>query len=313
MKRLFLFVGFFLVWLCAGAQEPVFSTDAVTVYPGDTVKIVNFETLLERELVKDEREMKGFFITSSLDNPETKHYRLSSMFATTEFEALEINNRGLGNKYFTIRNIVTGEVYGIQVFKNVKLHQYVVNLSQQRREAKERYDHNLAEERNVRGASSCRINVRPYDIDSDIAVWDDKRIVMISGIEYHFADIMGCKVDSMEVYRQAKFDHDKTAKMLRKKQTLGELLAGEVGVVAATVAVAAKSLGDVASNTELVHEYVVTISTRMTSRPVIEINVGEDREKASQIEALIASVVGSNKSMNLQELQAAAGEPETAL
>lgn len=291
MKKLFLLAVFALMGLSSGAQEPVFSSEQVTVYAGDTIRVVNFENLLERELFLDGREMKGFFVTSSLDREETKHYRLSSMLATTAFTVLGMEKKGIGNKYFTLQNIVTGDKYGIPVVRGVNLDKHIVNLSGQRREAREKYQQNLAAEKAVRGECDKRISIRPWDIDSDMAVWNEKKIVMINGTAYQFADIKGCTLDSMKVQKPAEFDHDKAAKLMRKKQTLGEVIAGDLGVAAATVAVGATAMKDMVKNTKEVTEYIVTVHTSAQARPVIEINAGEDKAKADEVVALIDSVI----------------------
>jgi len=117
----------------------------------------------------------------------------------------------------------------------MRLDYYVVNLTQERKIAKEQYAHNLAKEKEMRGQWDRRIQVKPHDIYSDIAVWNEKRIIIINGIEYSFADITGCDLSSKEVYKEGKLDHAKIAKDMRKKQVWGEILGGKIGMVVGTV------------------------------------------------------------------------------
>ncbi len=286
-------VALMLLGISADSQELIYS-EPVEIFVGDTVKVINYEHLLKRELLLDEGHMKGRYSTSSFDTEDIEHYRLSAMCATTEFVALEHVERRFGNRYFTMRNLVTGEIYGIQLLKNVRLDHYIVNLSGQRRVARAQYEHNLMAEKGIRGECDTRISIRPYDIDSDIAVWNGKRIIVINGIEYSFADITGCSADSMEVYRPAKIDHDKVAKNLKKKSGWGGLIGGEIGAVAGSVWAAAQTVSDAAKETVLVTEYVVKITTGLGARPVIEINIGEDKAKADRVVELIGTVVASN-------------------
>ena len=142
----------------------------MVIYEGDTIKLINCEHLLAEELFKDENEMKGVEVTSSFDHKETMYYTLTSLMNTTEFIAIGEKKRFLGSKYFTMRNLATNELYGIKMHKTMRLDYYVVNLTQEREIAKEQYAHNLAKEKEMRGQWDRRIQVKPHDIYSDIAV-----------------------------------------------------------------------------------------------------------------------------------------------
>ena len=64
MRKIFLLAGFALIGLCASAQNLILD-EPVTVYEGDTVKIYNYENLIDRELFKDKKGMRGISVTSS--------------------------------------------------------------------------------------------------------------------------------------------------------------------------------------------------------------------------------------------------------
>ena len=150
MKRILFLMTLLIAGFSANAQEIVYD-NGITIYRGDTLKIVNYEDLLERELFKDEKGIRGITITSSLDREETERYRWISVLATTEFVALEMVERKLGSDHLKMRNLSTDEIYGIEISNDVYLENYVVNLSQIAREARERYDFNLASEKAARG------------------------------------------------------------------------------------------------------------------------------------------------------------------
>ena len=296
MRKIFLLASFVLMGVCANAQNLILS-EPITVYEGDTVKIYNYENLIDRELFKDKKGMRGMSVTSSLDSEEIERYRISSMLATTEFVAVGIEKHNFGSKFFVMRNLVTDEIYGIHLRKKVDLEDYVVNLSQQRREAQERYQHNLSAEKEMRGAWDKRINVVPYDMDSDIAAWNEKRIIIINGTEYSFADITGCELTSKEVYKPADLDHIKLGKKLKKRNAWGGFLGGEVGAVAGVISAAASGVSDAVQRSELATEYTVNIATGMKSRPTIGINVGTDQAKAHEVVELINAIVASNEEL----------------
>ena len=293
MRKIFLLAGFALIGLCASAQNLILD-EPVTVYEGDTVKIYNYENLIDRELFKDKKGMRGISVTSSLDSEEIERYRLGSMLATTEFVAVGIEKHNFGSKFFVMRNLATDEIYGIHIRKKVNLEDYVVNLTQQRKVAQERYEHNLSAEKEMRGEWDKRINVVPYDMDFDIAAWNEKRIIIINGTEFSFADITGCELTSKEVYKPGEIDHIKLGKDLKKRNAWGGFLGGEVGAVVGAISAAASGVNDAAQRSELVTEYTVNITTGMKSRPTIGINVGTDRAKANEVLELINAILVSN-------------------
>lgn len=299
MRKIFLFASFALMGVCVNAQNLILS-EPITVYEGDTVKIYNYEHLIDRELFKDKKGMRGMSVTSSLDSEEIERYRISSMLATTEFVAVGIEKHNFGSKFFVMRNLVTDEIYGIHMTKHAKLENYVVNMSQQRREAQERYEHNLSAEKEMRGAWDKRINVVPYDMDSDIAAWNEKRIIIINGTEFSFADIIGCELTSKEVYRPGEIDHIKLGKDLKKKNAWGGFLGGEVGAVAGAITAAASGVSEAMQRSELVTEYTVNITTSIKSRPSMGINVGTDQAKANEVVELITAIVVSNKELEAE-------------
>ena len=299
MRKIFLFASFALMGVCVNAQNLILS-EPITVYEGDTVKIYNYEHLIDRELFKDKKGMRGMSVTSSLDSEEIERYRISSMLATTEFVAVGIEKHNFGSKFFVMRNLVTDEIYGIHMTKHAKLENYVVNMSQQRREAQERYEHNLSVEKEMRGAWDKRINVVPYDMDSDIAAWNEKRIIIINGTEFSFADIIGCELTSKEVYTPGEIDHIKLGKDLKKKNAWGGFLGGEVGAVAGAITAAASGVSEAMQRSELVTEYTVNITTSIKSRPSMGINVGTDQAKANEVVELITAIVVSNKELEAE-------------
>ena len=296
MKKIFLLTGFVLMGLCADAQNLILG-EPITVYEGDTVKICNYENLLDRELFKDKKGMRGMSVTSSLDSEEIEHYRVSSLLATTEFVAVGIEKHNFGSKFFVMRNLATDEIYGIHIRKKVNLEDYVVNLTQQRKVAQERYEHNLSAEKEMRGEWDKRINVVPYDMDFDIAAWNEKRIIIINGTEFSFADITGCELTSKEVYKPGEIDHIKLGKDLKKRNAWGGFLGGEVGAVVGAISAAASGVNDAAQRSELVTEYTVNITTGMKSRPTIGINVGTDQAKANEVLELINAILASNREL----------------
>lgn len=299
MRKIFLLAGFALIGLCASAQNLILD-EPVTVYEGDTVKIYNYENLIDRELFKDKKGMRGISVTSSLDSEEIERYRLGSMLATTEFVAVGIEKHNFGSKFFVMRNLVTDEIYGIHMTKHAKLEHYVVNLTQQRKVAQERYEHNLSAEKEMRGAWDKRINVVPYDMDFDIAAWNEKRIIIINGTEFSFADITGCELTSKEVYKPGEIDHVKLGKDLKKKNAWGGLLGGEVGAVAGAITAATSGVSEAMQRSELVTEYMVNITTGIKSRLQIGINVGTDQAKANEVVELITAIVASNEELKTE-------------
>lgn len=282
--------------LCADAQNLILG-EPITVYEGDTVKICNYENLIDRELFKDKKGMRGMSVTSSLDSEEIERYRVSSLLATTEFVAVGIEKHNFGSKFFVMRNLATDEIYGIHIRKKVNLEDYVVNLTQQRKVAQERYEHNLSAEKEMRGEWDKRINVVPYDMDFDIAAWNEKRIIIINGTEFSFADITGCELTSKEVYKPGEIDHIKLGKDLKKRNAWGGFLGGEVGAVVGAISAAASGVNDAAQRSELVTEYTVNITTGMKSRPTIGINVGTDQAKANEVLELIDAILASNREL----------------
>ena len=199
-----------------------------------------------------------------------------------------------------MRNLVTDEIYGIHMSKHAKLEHYVVNLTQQRRVAQERYEHNLSAEKEMRGEWDKRINVVPYEMDFDIAAWNEKRIIIINGTEFSFADIIGCELTSKEVYKPGEIDHIKLGKDLKKKNAWGRFLGGEVGAVAGAITAAASGVSEAMQRSELVTEYMVNITTGIKSRPSIGINVGTDQAKANEVVELITAIVASNEELKAE-------------
>ena len=299
MIKIFLLASFALMSLCTNAQNLILS-EPITVYEGDTIKIYNYEHLIAKELFKDKKGMRGMSVTSSLDREEIEHYRVSSMLATTEFAAVGIEKHNFGSKFFVMRNLVTDEIYGIHMSKHAKLEHYVVNLTQQRRVAQERYEHNLSAEKEMRGEWDKRINVVPYEMDFDIAAWNEKRIIIINGTEFSFADIIGCELTSKEVYKPGEIDHIKLGKDLKKKNAWGGFLGGEVGAVAGAITAAASGVSEAMQRSELVTEYMVNITTGIKSRPSIGINVGTDQAKANEVVELITAIVASNEELKAE-------------
>lgn len=58
---------------------------------------------------------------------------------------------------------------------------------------------------------------------------------------------------------------------------------------------------DAINKTELVTEYVTTITTSVKTRPVIEINVGTDEIKANEIARLMNSIIASNEELKSEQ------------
>lgn len=58
---------------------------------------------------------------------------------------------------------------------------------------------------------------------------------------------------------------------------------------------------DAFNKTELVTEYVTTITTGVKNRPVIEINVGTDEIKANEIARLMNSIIASNEELKSEQ------------
>ena len=202
--------------------------------------------------------------------------------------------------YFTMKNLSTEEIYGIRMKKSVQLENHVINLTQQKKASKEQYEHNLAAEKEMRGEWDKRISVVPNNIDYDLAAWNEKRMVVIQGKEFAFADIIGYEVASRDTYRTDGIDHQNLVKNFKKKQGLGTLITGQVGVLAGTISAVAGGVNDLIQNTDLITVYTVNIRTAIQSYPTIEINVGTDEAKANEVVELINTILASNEALKAE-------------
>lgn len=168
----------------------------------------------------------------------------------------------------------------------------------ERTKQKEIFDRQLAELDSKYGKHTTIINYGNWcDIKDQIIVFEDKEIVIIKSREYHFSDILGCKLDRSTtretITSYAGASSTSTPNMLGRA-VVGGVLTGGLGAAAGAVTAKRKISIESESITKTKHAYAIYISINSVSNPLVTLRIGDYASCAHKIEYVLNAIANKN-------------------
>lgn len=157
-----------------------------------------------------------------------------------------------------------------------------------REELKKEYEMEYLSLLNKFGPCSISIKIGWSDLNTSsyIYVFEEAKIFMVLGKQYHFSDILDFSlVDDMtsETITISKGDEKTSTSNMLGRAVVGGIFTGGIGAVTAAATAKKTIMTNATSQTTNTHKYTIYLTINSLTDPSVIIRLGNDNEKAQKI------------------------------
>ena len=136
------------------------------------------------------------------------------------------------------------------------------------------------------------IIIKENDINSEINVYINTKLVFILGKQYKFGDILSCTYDDNKTTIKGKISSvtDSGTGSTIGRAVVGGVIAGPAGAIIGGTT-SSKYTRYTQEDDKIIHDYTVLINVNSISEPIIRINTGEDGKLTNDIVGLMNVII----------------------
>lgn len=142
------------------------------------------------------------------------------------------------------------------------------------------------------GTPDKTLVIAPFDLNSEIHVFESSKRVFILGKEYAFKDVMSCTFSDNPRVIKGKITAVTKSKngSVIGRAIVGDVVAGPAGAIIGGTT-AKKNTEFIQDNDKTIHDYTVIINMNSIVEPIIRIHTGENGKLTNEIVGLMNVII----------------------
>lgn len=198
---------------------------------------------------------------------------------------------------FVVLFIIAGmQASAKEAEKKLKREEHLASIAKEKKAQEEKYEKEKQEQISSVGVADKTIILKENDINSEINVYESRRIINIMGKDYEFKDVLSCTFTDSPRTIKGKIIAETKSKNgnVIGRSIVGDVVAGPAGAIIGGTT-AKKNTVYHQEDDRVVHDYTVIININSISTPIIRIPTKENGKLTNEIVGLMNVIISRLK------------------